>query len=121
MNPEEIKAIIQILEEKKLKNIEAFDLKTKSSIIKFIILATCANEKNCRTISYEIEEALKNLNYKISREGDFPGDWIILDAGNFLIEIFTEDTRKYYNLEKLWGDSKNRLAEVTTKKRKRKE
>lgn len=121
MNPEEIKKIIELLEEKKLKNIEAFDLKTKSNIIKCIILATCSNEKNCRIISYEIEEALKNLNYTVNREGDFPGDWIILDTGNFLIEIFTEDTRKYYNLEKLWGDSKNRLAEVTNKRRKRKE
>lgn len=119
MNPENIKQIIQILEEKKLKNIEAFDLKTKSEVIKFIILATCANEKNCRTISYEIEEILKSLNYQVKREGDFPGDWIILDMGDILIEIFTEDTRKYYSLEKLWGDSKNRLVETTKKKKKK--
>lgn len=119
MNPEDIKKIIQILEEKKFKNIEAFDLKAKSNIIKFIILATCSNEKNCRNLSYEIEEELKNLKYQVKREGDFPGDWIILDTGTVLIEIFTEDTRKYYNLEKLWGDSRNRLAEPKTKSKRK--
>lgn len=117
MDSEEIKQIIQLLEEKKLKNIEAFDLKSKSEIIKFIILATCANEKNCRAISYEIDQKLKDLNYAVKMQGDFPGDWIILDTGEVLIQIFTEDTRKYYNLEKLWGDSKNRLIE--TRKRKK--
>lgn len=117
MDSEEIKQIIQLLEEKKLKNIEAFDLKSKSEIIKFIILATCTNEKNCRTISYEIDQKLKDLNYTVKIQGDFPGDWIVLDIGEALIQIFTEDTRKYYNLEKLWGDSKNRLTE--TRKRKK--
>lgn len=120
MNSENIKKIIEILEEKKLKNIEAFDLKTRSDIIKFIILATCSNEKNCRNISYEVEELLKELKYDVKREGDFPGDWIILDTGDILIEIFTEDTRKHYNLEKLWGDSKNRLEEITNKRLRKK-
>ncbi len=119
MDSENIKNIIKILEDKKLKNIEAFDLKSKSKIIKFIILGTSTNEKNCRAISYEIEEALKGSGFEVKREGDFPGDWIILDIGEGLIEIFTEDTRKYYSLEKLWGDSWNRLAELPTKRKRK--
>lgn len=119
MDSIKIKQIIEILENNKLKNIEAFDLKNKSEIIKCIILATCTNEKNCRTISYEVEENLKNLGCEVNREGDFPGDWIILDIGDVLIEIFAEDTRKHYNLEKLWGDSKNRLIDMNKKRRKR--
>ena len=119
MDSVKVKQIIEILENKKLKNIEAFDLKKKSKIIKFIILATCANEKNCRAISYDIEEGLKEIGDEVNREGDFPGDWIILDIGDILIEIFTEETRKHYNLEKLWGDSKNRLVETSKKRKKR--
>lgn len=118
MNPDRIKEILKILESKKLKNIEAFDLKSKSEIMKFIILATCANEKVCRALSYEIQEELLKEYPDIKREGDFPGDWIILDTGDFMIEFFTEDTRKYYNLEKLWGNSKNTLKEIKTKSKK---
>lgn len=119
MNRINIENIIQILIDKKVKNIEAFDLKSKSNILKFIILGSCANEKTCKQIAYEIEKALKNLKYNVKIEGDYPGDWIILDIGEILIEIFTEDTRKYYNLEKLWGDYKNRVVELPNKKKKK--
>lgn len=120
MNSEDIKQIIQILEDKKLKNIEAFDLKSKSEIIKFIILATCINENSCRILSYEIEEKLKELKHSVAREGEFPGDWIVLNVDNeVLIEIFTEDSRKYYNLEKLWGDYKNKLQDTKNKRKKK--
>lgn len=115
----EIKSIFEKLEEKKLKNIEAFDLKNKSEILKFIILATCTNEKNSRNIIIEIEKEIEELGYTIKKEGEFPGDWVILDLGEILIEIFSEDTRTQYNLEKLWGDSKNRLVELTKKRRRR--
>ena len=71
-------------------------------------------------LSYDIEERLKELSYEVKREGDFPGNWIVLDLGDILIELLTEDVRKYYNLEKLWGDYNNRVQEVTDKKRKKK-
>lgn len=116
---QEINKIIEKLEEKKLKSIEAFDLKNKSEIFKYIILATCTNEKNSRAIILEVEEELINIGYNINKEGEFPGDWVILDLGNILIEIFAEDTRKQYNLEKLWGDSKNRVIEINKKKRRK--
>lgn len=120
MDIDKIKQIVQILEEKKFKNIEAFDLKNKSNLIKFIIVATSSNEKTCRLLSYEIEEILKGLSYEVKREGDFPGDWIVLDLGDILIELLIEDVRKYYNLEKLWGDYNNRVPEIKNKKRKKK-
>ncbi len=118
MNPEIIKEIIKILEDKKLKNIEAFDLKNKSRLVKFIILATSTNEKTCRLLAHEVQEELNKINMSTTMEGEFPGNWIILDAAEILIEIFTEDARKYYNLEKLWGDSKNRIAELKSRKKK---
>ena len=119
MNTINIEKIIEILVEKKLKNIEAFDLKNKSNILKFIILGTCTNEKKCKQTANEIADDLRKLKHNIEIEGEFPGDWIILDAGEFLIEIFTEDTRKQYNLEKLWGDYKNRVAELPKKRKKK--
>lgn len=121
MENEIIKEFVEKLESKKLKNVEAFDLKFKSELVKFIILATSPNEKNSRQIALELENEFLEAGFKVKKEGEFPGDWIVLDTGDVLIEIFTEDSRKYYNLEKLWGSSKNRVNEPIKKKRKKKE
>ena len=119
MENELIKSLVEILENKKLKNVEAFDLKGKSELVKFIILATSASEKHSKQIAAELEQEFASQGIEAFKEGEFPGDWIVLDLGEVLIEIFTEDSRKYYNLEKLWGSSNNRINEPVKKKRRK--
>lgn len=119
MENETVKELAALLESKKLKNVEAFDLKFKSELVKYIILATSQNEKLSRQIACELKEELLAKGVSVKIEGEFPGEWIILDLGEILIEIFTEDSRKYYNLEKLWGNSKNRAYEPVKKRRKK--
>ena len=119
MENEILKEFISVLEDKKLKNIEAFDLAGKSEVAKFIIIATAANEKFARQTANEIKSFFEEQNKISNLEGEFPGDWVILDFGDVLIEILTEEARNYYNLEKLWGDSKNRLAQPSKKRKKK--
>lgn len=119
MENETVKELAALLESKKLKNVEAFDLKFKSELVKYIILATSQSEKLSRQIACELKEELLAKGVSVKIEGEFPGEWIILDLGEILIEIFTEDSRKYYNLEKLWGNSKNRAYEPVKKRRKK--
>lgn len=121
MENETVKELAALLESKKLKNVEAFDLKFKSELVKYIILATSQSEKLSRQIACELKEELLGKGVDVKIEGEFPGEWIILDLGEILIEIFTEDSRKYYNLEKLWGNSKNRAYEPVKKRRKKSE
>lgn len=120
MDSELVKNLVELLQNKKLKNVEAFDLKGKSELVKFIILATAQNEKAAKHAAVELEEEISKMGKLVKKEGEFPGDWIILDLGEVLIEIFTEDSRTYYNLEKLWGSSKNRVNEPVKKGRKTK-
>ena len=120
MESELVKNLVELLQNKKLKNVEAFDLKEKSELVKFIILATAQNEKVAKQTAVELEQEIAGLGKLVKKEGEFPGDWIILDLGDILIEIFTEDSRVYYNLEKLWGSSKNRVNEPLKKGRKAK-
>lgn len=119
MENETVKNIVENLQNKKLKNVEAFDLKFKSELVKFIILATSPNEKVSRQIALELEKEFLEQGVEAKKEGEFPGDWIVLDLGEVLIEIFTEESRQYYNLEKLWGSSKNRVNEPVKKRRKK--
>ena len=115
------KGITSLLESKKLKNVEAFDLKFKSELVKYIILATSPNEKYSRQVAVELQKEFEEKGIDAKIEGEFPGEWVILDLGEILIEIFTEESRKYYNLEKLWGNSKNRAYEPVKKRRKKSE
>ena len=121
MENEIVKGIASLLESKKLKNVEAFDLKFKSELVKYIILATSPNEKYSRQVAVELQKEFEEKGIDAKIEGEFPGEWVILDLGEILIEIFTEESRKYYNLEKLWGNSKNRPYEPVKKRRKKSE
>ena len=121
MENEIVKGIAALLESKKLKNVEAFDLKFKSELVKYIILATSPNEKYSRQVAVELQKEFEEKGIDAKIEGEFPGEWVILDLGEILIEIFTEESRKYYNLEKLWGNSKNRAYEPVKKRRKKSE
>ena len=119
MENEFLKEYVSVLEEKKFKNIEAFDLKGKSEFAKYIIIATAQNEKAARLGALEIVEEFKDKNKQATIDGEFPGNWIVLDFKEVIIEILTEDQRSYYNLEKLWGDSKNRLSKPIKKRGKK--
>ena len=121
MENETVKGIASLLESKKLKNVEAFDLKFKSELVKYIILATSPNEKYSRQVAVELQKEFEEKGIDAKIEGEFPGEWVSLDLGEILIEIFTEESRKYYNLEKLWGNSKNRAYEPVKKRRKKSE
>jgi len=121
MENETVKEFAALLESKKLKNVEAFDLKFKSELVKFIILATSPNEKYSRQVAVDLQKEFEEKGIDAKIEGEFPGEWVILDLGEILIEIFTEESRKYYNLEKLWGNSKNRAYEPVKKRRKKSE
>ncbi len=121
MENETVKEIAALLESKKLKNVDAFDLKFKSELVKYIILATSPNEKYSRQVAVELQKEFEEKGIDAKIEGEFPGEWVILDLGEILIEIFTEESRKYYNLEKLWGNSKNRAYEPVKKRRKKSE
>jgi ribosome-associated protein len=46
-------------------------------------------------------------------EGTTPGRWVLLDFGDFIVHIFTEEVRRFYGLERLWGDAPNVTAEYT--------
>jgi ribosome-associated protein len=97
---------------------KAFDLNVLSvgeltSIADFFILASAGNERQAAAIADAVQETLREkMKVKpLLVEGTTPGRWILLDYGDFIFHIFTEDTRRFYGLERLWGDAPNLTAE----------
>lgn len=99
---------------------KAFDLDVLSvgeltSIADYFILASATNERQAAAIADAIEEQLKKqLGVRpLLVEGTTPGRLVLLDYGDFIVHIFTEDVRRFYGLERLWGDAPNVTAEYT--------
>lgn len=99
---------------------KAFDLDVLSvgeltSIADYFILASAGNERQAAAIADAVVDQLKQqLGIRpLLIEGTTPGRWILLDYGDFIVHIFTEDVRRFYGLERLWGDAPNVTAEYT--------
>jgi len=62
--------------------------------------------RQVKAIAEEIEETLSRHKVEPDHiEGEAEGRWILMDYGNTLVHVFLEETRTYYNLERLWGDA----------------
>ncbi len=105
---EEVKLVIRLASEKKAFDIIALDLREVTSFAEFFVIASGANQRQVQAISDEINEKLKEqLKARPLRiEGYASGEWILLDYGDFIIHIFEQKAREFYDLERLWRDAK---------------
>ncbi len=101
--------------EKKAFDVDVLSVGELTSIADYFILASATNERQAAAISDSIVEQLKEkLGVRpLLIEGTTPGRWILLDYGDFIVHIFIEDVRRFYGLERLWGDAPNVTAEFT--------
>ena len=97
--------IEQILHDSKAVEIKSIDLKNKTSIADFMIIASGNSSRHIQAISEILLEKLKKIGIKNCRlEGRGSNDWKLIDAIDIIIHIFHPEKRKFYNLEKMWSD-----------------
>ena len=101
--------------DKKATDLTVLSVGALTSIADYFILASVTNERQAVAIADNIQEQLREKEKvkPLLVEGTSPGRWILLDYGDFIVHIFTEDTRRFYGLERLWGDAPNVTAEFT--------
>jgi ribosome-associated protein len=93
--------------EKKALKVVVLDLREIASFTDFFVIASGTNERQVQAISDEIVETLKKAGTPVTRvEGYKTAEWILLDYGDFVIHIFNEKARAFYDLERLWRESK---------------
>lgn len=100
--------IVAIVEEKQATDIVLLDVHEQTSIADYFVIATIDNERQARAVEDEMLQSLKvKQNIRpLSIEGvgeDAVGGWAVLDYGDVLVHLFTEEMRKFYNLEGLWN------------------
>tara|TARA_B100000123_G_C25448586_1_gene304980 strand:+ start:25 stop:369 length:345 start_codon:yes stop_codon:yes gene_type:complete len=91
------------LDELKAKNVCSYEVEQISSFTSFIIVASGTSGRHIQSIADKVIENLKTKKIEIlGTEGMETKDWILIDAGEVIINIMSEDSREHYDLESLW-------------------
>lgn len=100
--------------DKKAFDLDVLAVGKLTSIADYFILCSASSERQAAAIADNVLAQLKeHLGVKpLLVEGTTPGRWILIDFGDFIVHIFTEDVRRFYGLERLWGDAPNVTAEL---------
>ena len=92
-----------ILDDAKTENISVIDLKNKTSIADFFIIATCRSSRHADATANELTKKLKKDGIICPNPAGRPKcDCVIVDAGSVIIHLFRPEIRDIYSLEKLW-------------------
>jgi ribosome-associated protein len=96
--------VVHWLDEAKAENIVTIDLRGRSSIGDFMLVATGRSDRHVGAIAEQVRNHLKEHGHnKVRVEGLEACDWVLLDAGDIIVHVFRPEVREFYNLEKMWS------------------
>lgn len=95
----------KLLYEKKAKDITIIDIGEKSSFADFFINLTAISERQIESLAILIEEEAFKMGIDMKhKEGNNKSGWVLMDLGDIIVNIFNDEKREKYNLDKLWSD-----------------
>ena len=95
----------EFLDEKKVKDICIIDINEKSGFADYFVIATVGSQRQLDSVSDLVEDKLAEDGILVKHvEGEPASGWILMDYGDIIINLFTEDQRNRYQIEKVWGD-----------------
>ena len=104
---ERVQLALHAASEKKALEPVVLDLREIASFTDYFLIVSGANERQVQAISDEVYETLKKSGHAAARvEGYKTAEWILLDYGDFVVHVFEQKARKFYDLERLWRESK---------------
>jgi ribosome-associated protein len=92
--------------DKKAGNLVVLEVGPYLAITDYFLICSAASDRQVKTIAEEVEVKLKSDGRPpIRTEGSANTGWILIDYGEFVVHVFNEDMREYYDLERLWKDA----------------
>ena len=97
--------ILKTLDTNKALDIVSIDLKNKSSIADYMIIASGTSSRHIQALSEQVVDKIKLSGIKNCKvEGSESSDWKLIDGIDIIIHIFNPEKRKFYELEKMWSE-----------------
>ena len=99
------KIIIKTLDLNKALDIVSIDLKDKSSMAEYMVIASGTSSRHIQSLSEQVLEKFKDYGMKDSKiEGKDSTEWKLVDGIDLIVHIFHPEKRKFYELEKMWSE-----------------
>ena len=104
--PKAIEAVVRAAEDKKAEDIVVLDLRKAAGFTDYFVICSGHNARQIHAISDAITDALAGHGSKPAHvEGYDRSEWVLLDYFDFVVHVFTPETRAFYGLERLWGNA----------------
>ena len=99
-------ACARVAEENRGRDVLVLDLRKLTQVVDYFVIATGTSRRQIHAMGDEIDRNLNLLGErKMGIEGYSDSRWVLLDYGNVVVHLFDDETRRYYDLENLWGDA----------------
>ena len=104
MSLDTVKKIVKALDDKKANDIEVIKINELTIVADYFVIATANSNTHIRSLADEVEYQLEEAGIKLDHAEGRATGWVLLEFQGVVVHIFLEDTRNYYNLERLWED-----------------
>ena len=96
--------VLNWLDEAKAENVVTIDIKEKSSIGDYMVIASGRSDRHVGAVAEQVQRRLKEEGLGRARiEGQPQCDWVLIDIGDIIVHVFRPEVREFYNLEKMWS------------------
>lgn len=98
--------LAKALDDKKGNEIKVLKTEGLTTLADYFVICTATSNTQVKAMSDACEEAMEKNGEKVHHiEGHRDGTWLLLDFSSVVVHVFTDETRKFYDLERLWGDA----------------
>lgn len=99
------KNVMNLLDDKKAGGIISIDVSKVTTLTDYFIICTGTSNRHRKSLADDVQELMEGEKLEmLSKEGYRTADWILLDYGYVVVNIFSADSREKYDLERLWSD-----------------
>lgn len=108
LSPAEIVSIaVKALEDKKAKDVKVLHITEQTVLADYFVICSGSSAPHIKALVDEVDKQLSEAGEPpVRREGMRSDVWVLMDFGCVVVHVFTDEARKFYDLERLWGDSK---------------
>lgn len=111
-NEQLVKVAIAALEELKGQDVTAIDVREKTSVTDFMVIASGTSSRHVKALAENVLEKVKEQGLRpLGSEGLDGGEWALLDLGDVVVHVMQVPTRQFYDLERLWQGAEQSRAQ----------
>ena len=108
-------ALATAINDKKGEEVRVLDLHGVCSFADYFVLATGGSDRHVRALAdAAVDAATRGGKKALGIEGKAVGRWVLVDLGDVVVHVFSEDAREYFGLERLWGDAQELAVGVAS-------